>query len=645
MPGADGLGRARGKSASGTPQPFRSQPGTLFGSADQVKAVRMLDPALIPTRLPGPPQRLPIAIAKERPPPNFLVTRTCLRFLGWALQGLFLRLIRAKSYKVEQARRLRILFEELGGFWVKVGQLMSVRRDIFSFEICDELSKLQDRATGFPFDMARFMIEQALGRDLSEVFDVFDEAPFAAASIGQIHRAHLRHEKIWVAVKVQRPYVAQTISENLAFVKRITDLLEALSIRRHAHWREGYWEIDHILREEVDYRFEASNIERIGKTLRRHRIVVPQVYEKYSAQRVLVMEFVTGALMAEFLNALQADPRSVAAWCRENNVSPRRVARRLHLSMLRQILEDNLYHGDLHPGNIILLRDSNIALIDCGTIGFLELEYLQKFRLFMKSLVELDYDKAADLSFLLSGSLPVRDLEPMKEDLVRTLRAWGARTFVKKLPYAEKSVPNVWEECNKIYLKYKCTFEWQTLRVLRSLTTLDASLSRLNPEVNHTELGQAYFRQAEQRTLRQFVTRRSMRQVMMNLVIAGDLPAKAAELAFFNASLARRHAKVFEGATTKASNMFAVLFYNLTLQCFFVGLWIVLILLDRYFPALVSPILIGIIGRAVHGAPALETDTWVVLLIMLAYAGRTFAGLRGRFGRREMSGMDRPLNA
>src|ERR1700731_2849646 len=193
MPGADGLGRARGKSASGTPQPFRSQPGTLFGSADQVKAVRMLDPALIQTRLPGPPQRLPIAIAKERPPPNFLVTRTCLRFLGWALQGLFLRLIRTKSYKVEQARRLRILFEELGGFWVKVGQLMSVRRDIFSFEICDELSKLQDRATGFPFDMARSIVEQGLGRHLSEGFDVFDEAPFAGASIGPIHPPHLRY--------------------------------------------------------------------------------------------------------------------------------------------------------------------------------------------------------------------------------------------------------------------------------------------------------------------------------------------------------------------------------------------------------------------------------------------------------------------
>jgi ubiquinone biosynthesis protein len=357
------------------------------------------------------------------------------------------------------------------------------------------------------------------------------------------------------------------------------------------------------------------------------------------------MEFVTGALMTEYLHVMRTDPGSLARWCKQNNVSPRRVARRLHLSILRQILEDNLYHGDLHPGNIILLRDSRIAFIDCGTVGFLELEYLQKFRLFLKSLVDLDYDKAADLSFLLSASLPVKDLEPMKERLVRTLRAWGARTFVKKLPYKDKSVPNVWQECNKVYLEYKCTFEWQTLRVLRALTTLDASLSQLNPEVNHTELGQAYFQQAEQRALRHFATRKSMRQLMMNMVIAAELPEKAAELAFFNASLARKHAKVFEGATTKAANMFAVLFRNLTYWCMLAGLWIVLVLLDRYLPALVAPILHGIIGRAVYGAPALESDTWVALLVVLAYSAWTFTGLQRRFSRQEMTRMDRPLNA
>src|SRR6516165_11558220 len=212
---------------------------------------------------------------------------------------------------------------------------------------------------------------------------------------------------------IQRPFVAHTINKNLLFIKRVTSTLDALSIMPHARWRDAYWEVEHILREEIDYRFEASNIQRLRITLRRHGIFVPKVFERHSFQRILVMEFVTGVLMADYLRVLNSDPDRLAAWLEENNISRRRIARRLHLSMLRQAFEDNLYHGDLHPGNIVLLRNSRIALIDCGTIGFLELEYLQKFRLYLKSLVELDYDKAADLSFLLSASLPVKDLEPM----------------------------------------------------------------------------------------------------------------------------------------------------------------------------------------------------------------------------------------
>jgi ubiquinone biosynthesis protein len=521
---------------------------------------------------------------------------------------------------------------------------MSVRNDIFSTELCEELSRLQDQAMGFPFETARRIAEAELDGGLSQVFDAFDEKPFAAASIGQLHRAHLRYEKVWVAVKVQRPFVAQTINKNLAFIKRVTSALDVLSIMPHARWREAYWEVEHILREEIDYRFEASNIQRLRITLRRHGIFVPKVFERHSFQRILVMEFVTGVLMADYLRLLNSDPDRLAAWLEENNINRRRIARRLHLSMLRQAFEDNLYHGDLHPGNIVLLRNSRIALIDCGTIGFLELEYLQKFRLYLKSLVELDYDKAADLSFLLSASLPVKDLEPMKEDLVRTLRAWGARTFVKKLPYKVKSVADVWQECNKVYVKYKCTFEWQILRILRAIITLDASLSRLYPEVNHTELGRLYFRQAEQRALQSFGTSRSMRQMLMNAAIATRLPEKAAELAFYHTSLARRQAKVFEGATTKAANMFAVLFQNLTQLCVFLGLVIVLVLLDRHAPTLVAPIMKGIVARVVHGVPAYQTDAWIIILGVLTYMAWTFAKLRQRFIRKEVGRAERPLN-
>ena len=596
----------------------------------------MLDPSLIPTRLLRPAERPPVEVVKVVPPPNFLAARTCFRFLGWAIRGLWLRIVATQGRQAAQARRLRLLFDELGGFWIKVGQLMSIRSDLFSAELCQELSMLQDRATGFPFEIARRIAEGELGTPLSQVFDLFEEAPFAAASIGQLHKAHLRYENVWVAVKVQRPFVAKVMAAELKLVRRIATWLERLSIWPHARWRDGYWELEHILNEEVDYRFEASNIRRIRKSLRRHGIFVPKVFDRYCSQRLLVMEFVEGALMADYLHLMKADPGRLAAWLVENNVDQQRVARSLALSMFRQIVEDNLYHGDLHPGNIILLRDSRIALIDCGTVGFLELEYFEKFRLFIRSLVELDYDKAADMVFLLSTSLPIRNLDRTKEGMIRGLRAWGARTFVRQLPYSEKSVANAWQEISRVYFHYKCTFEWQILRVHRAINTLDASLMHLYPEANYTALGRRYFQQAERRSLTKLLTRRSRKNMLMNLAIASKLPEKASELAFFYAALARKQAKVFEGATTKAANLFAVLFGNLSLACVLSAAGIVLVLLDRHASAIVEPILKGTIYRAVHAAPAFESDTWLLLLALAVYLGWTFAKLRRRFNRKEV---------
>jgi predicted unusual protein kinase regulating ubiquinone biosynthesis (AarF/ABC1/UbiB family) len=400
----------------------------------------MLDPSLIPTRLLHPAERPPVEVLKVLPPPRFPATRTCFRFLSWAIGGLGLRIVARRGRRAEQARRLRLLLDELGGFWITVGQLLSIRSDLFSAELCQELSMLRDRAAGFPFETARHVAEAELGAPLTEIFDAFEDMPFAAASSGQLHKAHLRHENVWVAVKVQRPFLADVIARDLTLVRRIAIWLERLSIWPHARWRDGYWELEHILSEEVDYRFEASNIKRIRKTLRRHDIFVPKVFDCYSSRRLLVMEFIEGALMADYLQLMKTDRSRLSAWLVENNIDQQRVARQLALSMLRQALEDNLYHADLHPGNIILLRDSRIALIDCGAVGVLELEYLEKFRLFIRSLVELDYDKAADMVFLLSTSLPIRNLEHAKEDMVRSLRAWGSRTFVKQLPYQEKSV-------------------------------------------------------------------------------------------------------------------------------------------------------------------------------------------------------------
>lgn len=594
---------------------------------------RLVDPELIATRLVE--QRPPVLIVKVVKPPRFPALRTLHRFLQW---GFFALVSRSKGAagRDERARRLRLVFEELGGIWIKLGQLMSLRIDIFSPELCRELSLLQDRAHGFPFDVVRSTVERDLGGPISQFFSEFEEPPFAAASIGQIHMARLRLEDVWVAVKVQRPYIVENIGNELGVIRRVVDLLQAFSIWPHMRWKEMYWELLHVLEEETDYRFEASNMQRMRKTLKRHDIYVPKVFGRYSSRRVLVTEFIAGALMADFIQLRKTEPLRLAAWLTENNIDPQLMARRLCFSLMRQVLEDNLYHGDLHPGNIILLRDSRVALLDFGTIGFLEREYLDKFRLFLRALATRDYSKAADMAFLLSATLPVIDLEPAKEDMVRSLRAWAARTYVKELPYHEKSVDSVWSEIGKVMFAYRCTAEWAYLRIRRAFSTLDASLMTLYPDANYTTLTQEYFAKAERRGLRRLRTQQSWQRLARNLAIAADLPEKIGEMTFFGAAQARRQAKVFQGTTSKVAYMFSVLFGKLMFAAFVFAAFAILVLLDRYNPGLAQANLPGLVARVVVAAPDFGTDTWWLLFFLDLYFAWTFAKLRRRFRRTEI---------
>src|SRR5207302_10241281 len=115
------------------------------------------------------------------------------------------------------------------------------------------------------------------------------------------------------------------------------------------HWGELLWELNQILAEEIDYRYEAASTQRMRRTLRKHAIYVPKVFLQYCTRRVLVTEFLHAVLMADFIRMLHTDPMRGKAWCAQNNVKPRVLATRLFNSLWRQLLEDNLFHGDLHP--------------------------------------------------------------------------------------------------------------------------------------------------------------------------------------------------------------------------------------------------------------------------------------------------------
>ena len=248
----------------------------------------------------------------------------------------------------------------------------------------------------------------------------------------------------------------------------------------------------------------------------------------------------------------------------ENNIDPRLVARRLLGSMFRQILEDNLYHGDMRPGNIVLLRNSRVAFIDFRTVYFTEREYLQRYRLFIRALATRDYAKAADLAFMLCAILPVVDIELAKERVIRALRAWATRTLVKELPYNERSIDHATAEVVRVLYQCRITMEWFWLRIHRAMSTLDVSLAVLRPDLNHTKQTLSYFRRANRRSLSQMVGPGLYARTLGSVRTAMEIQERVNEYTMFQSALIRRHAQVFQGATNKFADIFAAVVSVLT---------------------------------------------------------------------------------
>ncbi|MEZ4432013.1 MAG: AarF/ABC1/UbiB kinase family protein [bacterium] len=393
----------------------------------------MLKPHWVPTPLVT--QRARPEIKPLRRPHRFRAVMLATLWSGALLHLLWLR-ITGRATSEARALVIRQLLERLGGVWIKVGQLLGMRRDLFSGEFCDVLSALQDHATGFAFEHTRRAIEGELGGPIDRFFSEFEEAPFAAASIGQIHRARLRRGGTLVAVKIRRPYIARMVRGDIRFVEVLCRVAMALRIFSFFRWDDFHHELERTLGEELDYRFEATNIRDMRRNLKDHGIYAPKVFTRLCSERVLVMEFITGALMSDVLRLRHVDPTRLQHWLAENGIQMKTVGRCLFESLMRQIFEDNYFHGDLHPGNIVLLRDSRIALIDFGSVGWLEADFLAQYDKMQDAMAHQQYAKASDLMLLLGPELPPIDLEPCKRELVAFMRAWALRARTPGMPYS-----------------------------------------------------------------------------------------------------------------------------------------------------------------------------------------------------------------
>ncbi len=595
----------------------------------------MLDPKLIPTRLVEPAEVDPVVIKMPTRPSRFHLLYLTTFFLRVYLGMLWLW-VRRQLTRQEHARRLRLAFEQLGGVWIKLGQLLSLRTDVFSREFCLELSRLQAQAEGFPPEIARQIIEDELGVPVETFFEDYEEHPFAAASIGQVHRAKLRHEGVAVAIKVQRPYAAEAAIREIAFLRFLVRIIERLWFMPNLQWQELIWELNQILAEEIDYRYEASSITRLRKCLRKHKVYVHKVFNAYSTRRVLVTEYISAALMADYIRVVKAEPLRCEKWQQENNIDPKLVSRRLFNSLWRQLLQENLFHGDMHPGNIILLRDSRLSLIDFGAVGSMEHEYQHKFFLMMHAMTSLDYAKAADCLLLLSGALPPRDLTETKQKLIRCLRAWELRSYAKGLPYHEKSMSALVNELVKILFQYECAADWSFLRITRAQETVDQSLMHLNPKANYVKLMRGFFRRAHRRDRKRARQPEELRDFLYRLLELTKIPERLSENAMYQSWILRRQAQSFRGSTSKVAQFFAVLCGRGAVVVLLTLVYLCLVFLHQHHPDYVPYLAENWLGEELQAFPVRLTYlSWVLILLFVLNLYVTMSSLKRRFSRKE----------
>lgn len=459
----------------------------------------MLKKKLIPT---------PLLIKKahriESGPPLNPVHRWRLLFIFWLLvkvawHNMMARLQGPNSRYTPLALAImvRTATERLGGLWVKAAQIIAMRRDLFNREFCDELAKLHERAIGFSGEDAKRIIEAELGVRVAEVFKEFDVVPIAVTSIGQVHIAYLRDNGHKVAIKVQRPGIAESFSEDMAIVAGYINLIRLFKIMPWGRWDEMYIALESTLADELDYRLEAAAMRRMRRTLKPDKIHVPRVYSKYSKKRVLIMEFIDGVLMSDYIHVVTDNPKLAKEWCKENKIKPTKLGKQLFLSFLMQLLHDNMVHGDLHPGNIMMLRKSKFCFIDYGSVATLDVGFLEKYRLSIKAISRRDYGKYFDILLTLIPGLPDVDIDAMRTEVVRELEAWEALTDVKGIPYEQRALTGANVRLSATLGKYRLPPFWGLLRIMRTGAALDASLRFLIPEVDFFKLTRSHFARNE----------------------------------------------------------------------------------------------------------------------------------------------------
>ncbi len=361
--------------------------------------------------------------------------------------------------------KLRLILEDLGPTYIKIGQIMSMHSDILPKRYCEELMRLRSEVAPMPFEEVEEILQDSYGMDWREIFQSIEETPLGSASIAQAHKAVLKDGRP-VVMKIQRRGIYETMARDIVLLKRAVKVLPPVSLKDMVDLDMVLDELWAVTREEMNFLTEAANMEEFARKNQDVSFVgVPILYQEYTTPHVLVMEYIDGFSIddKETLLAEGYDLKEVGSKLVDNYI--------------KQVIEDGFFHADPHPGNL-RIRDGKIIWIDMGMMGRLSERDREFLELAVRGVAVNDVGMIQEAVMALGEFKERPDPSTLYEDISTLLGKYGT-TEIGEIDIAQvmMDLMDVMKE-NKIVMPHGLTM------LARGLTHMEGILADISPDIN-----------------------------------------------------------------------------------------------------------------------------------------------------------------
>ncbi|NCC54450.1 MAG: AarF/ABC1/UbiB kinase family protein [Erysipelotrichia bacterium] len=395
--------------------------------------------------------------------------------------------------------KLRMIIEDLGPTFVKIGQIMSTRQDMFSERYCRELTKLRSNVSPLSFMVIKVVIEQEYACPLEEVFSTFDEVPLGSASIAQVHYATLMNGQD-VVVKVQRPNIYEMMERDISLLRKASGILHLSEVIG------SVVDIDVVLdefwqaaKQEMDFSVEAGYALRFKQTYKDIQYIdAPSIYREYTTTKVLVMEYIDGLAISE-----QSALQNLGYDCCE-------IAEKLAENYITQIVDHGFFHGDPHSGNI-RIREGKIVWIDFGMMGILEHRDRELMKKAVQAIVLNDVGKLVDVILTLGIHDDKVDYPALLNDI---------ENFMNQYLSLELSAIHLGEMVQDIFTichKHRISMPKGVSMLARGMVSAESTLMHLDPNTNMIRIAANHMT-----NLRDIKLKKELKKIGRKLHDAGD---------------------------------------------------------------------------------------------------------------------------